>query len=208
VTAWLDRLTLSQRKLVFVGVAVVLIGLGAFAFRLSLQNQHASDAGATPASERAHSAHLERLPGIRDDAVPVEGQGAKDAALAVSDEEIAAAQAIAERFAAEYATRRWNEPLNARVARMAPLMSDELAAAFSADSGSAALEDERRALREVTTARPEFAYPQTVSRDELIFTVVVVQTLSNAHGTQQQRPSFQVVLAPREGGWRVVNVVA
>jgi fructose-specific phosphotransferase system component IIB len=208
VTAWLDRLTLSQRKLVFAGVAVGLIGLGAFAFRLSLENQRAPDAATTPVAAPSSRGRIERLPGMRDDAVPVEGQGAKGAALAVSDEEIAAAQAVAERFAVEYATRRWNEPLNARVARMAPLMSDELAAAFSADSGSAALEDERRALREVTTAKPEFAYPQTVSRDELIFTVVVVQTLSTTRGTQEQRPSFQVVLAPRAGGWRVVNVVA
>ncbi len=208
MTAWLDRLTLSQRKLVFLGVATVMVGLGVFSFRLS-PTPPGSNPDAASVREPSPDPGAFQLPGVIDDSVLVEGSGADQATLSVSDEEIAAAQAVAERFAVEYATRRWDEPPRARLARLLPLMSAELAAAFSNDSGSAVLEDERRARAEVATALPEFAYPQTVSHDEMIFTVVVLQTVTDRQGTQERRPSFQIVLAPVEGGgWRVVNVVA
>lgn len=200
MTQWLDRLTLSQRKLVFLAVAVSLVGLGAFSFRLTPSPPRTADAPPAPAPPPAEK--------IVQEPVVVEGQQASEAALVLSDDDVAAAQAVAERFAVEYATRRWDEPPPARLARMRELMSAELAAAFSTDSGVAALEEERRSIQEVAGARPELAYPQTISRDKAIFTIVVLQTVSSTIGTEERRPSYQVVVAPLEGGWRVVDLVA
>jgi hypothetical protein len=206
MTAWLDRLTLSQRKLVFAVIAVTLVGLGACSLRLSAQRRQASGAALAPAHHT--SERLPDLPGSTHGAVGVEDGGAGGTRLPVSDAEVAAAQAVAERFAVEYATRRWDEPPSARMARLVPLMSPALAAEFSADAGSPALEDERRARREVTTGTPEFAYPQTVSPDRIVFTVVVRQTVTSTQGTKEQRPSFQVVVASHDGAWLVTNLVA
>lgn len=204
--AWVDRLTLSQRKLLFAVVAVGLIGLGAMSLRLS-EAEPAGRATPSPSSASAPTA-LATAPSAAENPVAVEGLDADNAQLMLPDDQVAAAQAVAERFCQEYATRRWDEPPAARLTRLAPFMSDELAAAFANSSGGAALERERRARQEVTTAQPEFAYPQTISRNQVVFTVVVLQSVTTTQGTAEQRPSFQVVLEPRDGGWRVVNLVA
>jgi hypothetical protein len=39
-------------------------------------------------------------------------------------------------------------------------------------------------------------------------TVVVVQSVSSTEGSEQRRPSFQVVLEPGGEGWHVVTMVA
>lgn len=197
---WLDRLTLSQRKLVFIGVAVTLVGLGAFSFRLAPSPPPGVADPATPLVPKAQD--------VARDLVVVEGQQAGGATTILSEADIAAAQAVAERFAVEYATRRWDEPPPARIARMSDLMSADLAVAFSSDSGAAALEQERTAIREIAEGRLEFSYPQTISRDRVVFTIVVFQTVSSTKGTQARRPSYQIVVAPLDSGWRVVDLVA
>ena len=210
MTGWIDRLTLSQRKLVFAMIALLLVGLGAVAFQRSGRSAPAAApadaAGARPTSAASEVALP--VPAVTDDPVVVEGLNADEAPLALSDEQLAAAQAVAEGFCREYATRRWDESADARLARLQPFLSPELAAAFSTDAGGAALEDERRATREVATAQPEFAYPQTVTRDQVVFTVVVLQSISSTQGAEERRPSFQVVLEPDAAGWRVANMVA
>lgn len=206
MAGWVDRLTLSQRKLVFAVVAVALVSLGAFAFQASGTPREAPPPVAE--SEPPAAAPPGPLAGEEDRPVVVEGLDADQAQLSLSDEQVAAAQTVAERFCEEYATRRWDEPADARLARLTPFMSTELAAAFSADAGGAALEDERRATREVAVAEPEFAYPQTVTPEQVVMTVVVVQSVSSTEGSEQRRPSFQVVLEPGGEGWHVVTMVA
>lgn len=209
--AWVDRLTLSQRKLLFAVIAAGLIGLGVVSLRLSgpgsAGRAAAPDPGPVP-TLAAPATGADAAGSGAEKPIAVEGLNADNAQLALPDDQIAAAQAVAESFCAQYATRRWDEPPSARLARLAPYMSDELAAAFANSSGGTALEQERKANQEVTTAQPEFAYPQTVSRGQVVFTVVVLQRVTTTQGTNEQRPSFQVVLEPRGGGWRVVNVVA
>lgn len=200
----IDRLTLSQRKFLFAVIAVGLVGFGIALWRIS-------DLGpATPLPPAADAVTRSSPAPAASFGAPaaVEGLDADEEELALSDAELAAAQAVAEAFCVQYASRQWNELPDARLARLAPLMSDELAVAFASDAGSAALEDERAAVREVTTAQPEFAYPQTISRDSVVFTVVVLQTVTSTEGSQERRPSFQVVVEPRDGTWRVVNLVA
>jgi hypothetical protein len=206
VGAWVGDLTLSQRKLLFAVVAAGLIGLGVVSLRLS---------GPGPV-ERATSPNASPAPGATapaavlstENPIAVEGLDADKAPLTLSDDQIAAAQVVAERFCQEYAMRRWDESPPARLARLAPFISDKLAAAFANSPGSAALESERKATREVTTAQPEFAYPQAISRRQVVFTVVVLQRVTTTQGTKEQRPSFQVVLEPNNGSWHVVNMVA
>lgn len=207
MAGWVNRLTLSQRKLLFAVIAVGLIGLGLVSLRLPSPQRAAPPAVSTRSPLPSALAGPDRG-AAPDGPVVVEGLNADQAKLALPDDELAVAQAVAEGFCAQYATRRWDESPDARLARLAPFMSDELVAAFASDAGGAALEDERRKLREVATAQPEFAYPQTVSRDEVVITVVVLQTVTTTEGMQERRPSFQVVLKPSEGAWRVVNVVA
>lgn len=205
--AWVDRLTLSQRKLLFAVVAMGLIGLGVVSLRLSEPEpeRRAATASAPLASTPRALPTATHAP---ESPVAIEGLDADKAQLTLSDDQVAAAQAVAERFCQEYATRRWDEPPPARLARLAPLMSKELTVDFANSSGSAALESERKANQEVTSARTEFAYPQTVSRSQVVFTVVVLQSVTTTQGAEEQRPSFQVVLEPRDGSWRVVNLVA
>lgn len=208
--AWIDRLTLSQRKLLFAVVAVALIGLGVVSLSLSAsepvgrpKNSPSSVSAPTaPPSTTAADASAIQNP------VAVEGLDADKTQLTLPDDQVAAAKTVAERFCREYATRRWDEPPPARLARLAPFMTEELAAAFANSSGGAALEQERKANQEVTTAQPEFAYPQVISRQQVVFTVVVLQRVTTIQGIKDQRPSFQVVLEPRGRDWRVVNLVA
>ncbi|MGH8886018.1 MAG: hypothetical protein ACRDYX_12750, partial [Egibacteraceae bacterium] len=203
--AWIDRLTLSQRKLLFAVVAAGLIGLGVVSLRAPGSAERATTPNPSPAPAPAT---LGTAPPAPESPVAVEGLDADKAQLMLPDDQVAAAQAVAERFCQEYATRRWDEPPSARLARLAPFISNELAAAFADSPGGAALENERQANQEVTTAQPEFAYPQTVSRKQIVFTVVVLQRVTTTQGTKEQRPSFQVVLEPRGGDWRVANLVA
>jgi hypothetical protein len=207
VGAWVDRLTLSQRKLLFAVVAVALIALGVVSLRLSGHEtvQRPPIPAPSPASVPTATSPVSSA---TEGPVAVEGLDADKASLMLPDDQLAAAQTVAERFCQEYATRRWDEPPPARLARLAPFMSKELSAAFANSPGSAALEHERKANQEVTTAQPEFAYPQAISRHQVVFTVVVLQKVTTTQGITEQRPSFQVVLEPRDGGWRVVNVVA
>lgn len=204
--AWVDRLTLSQRKLLFAVVAAGLIGLGVVSLRLSAHDPVERATFPGPSSAPAPTAPAPATG--TDNPVVVEGLDADKAQLALPDDQLAVAQTVAERFCREYATRRWDEPPPARLARLTPFMSEELAAAFASSSGGAALENERRENQEVTTAQPEFAYPQSVSRHQVVFTVVVLQRVTTIQGIKEQRPSFQVVLEPRDGGWHVVNLVA
>ncbi|MGH8901436.1 MAG: hypothetical protein ACRDYA_07080 [Egibacteraceae bacterium] len=206
VGAWVDRLTLSQRKLLFAVVAAGLIGLGVLSLRLSAPGPVEGTAVPRPSSAPALTAPAPATG--TENQVVVEGLDADKAQLALSDTQVAAAQTVAERFCLEYATRRWDEPPPARLARLTPFMSKELAAAFASSSGGAALENERRENQEVTTAQSELAYPQSVSHHQVVFTVVVLQKVTTIQGTQEQRPSFQVVLEPRDDSWHVVNLVA
>ncbi|MGH8898894.1 MAG: hypothetical protein ACRDZ4_18205 [Egibacteraceae bacterium] len=203
--AWIDRLTLSQRKLLFAVVAAGLIGLGVVSLRAPGSAGRATTPSPSPAPAPAT---LGTAPPVPESPVAVEGLDADKAQLMLPDDQVAAAQAVAERFCQEYATRRWDESPSARLARLAPFISNELAAAFADSPGGAALENERQANQEVTIAQPEFAYPQTVSRKQIVFTVVVLQRVTTTQGTKEQRPSFQVVLEPRGGDWRVANLVA
>jgi hypothetical protein len=206
VSPWIDRLTLSQRKLLFAVVAAGLIGLGVVSLLTPVSGS--AGRGTTRNAPSTSAPALPTAPSARDNPVAVEGLDANKAALQLPDDQVAAAQAVAERFCQEYATRRWDEPPSARLARLAPFMGSQLAATFAESPGGAALEDERRATHEVTTAKPEFSYPQTISRQQVVFTVVVLQRVMTSHGATEQRPSFQVVLEPHDGTWRVVNVVA
>lgn len=203
--AWIDRLTLSQRKVLFAVIAAGLIGLGV----VSLRAPGSAERTTIPYPSSAPApTTLGTAPPVPENPVAVEGLDANKAQLMLPDDQVAAAQAVAERFCQEYATRRWDEPPSARLARLAPFMSSELAAAFANSPGGAALENEREANQEVTTAQSEFAYPQTVSRQQIVFTVVVLQRVTTTQGAKEQRPSFQVVLEPRGGDWRVANLVA
>jgi hypothetical protein len=209
VGAWIDRLTLSQRKLLFAMVAVGLIGLGVVSLSLS-GPQPAGHSKTAPSSASAPTEPSTTDPAASatESPVAVEGLDADKAALTLPDDQVAAAKTIAERFCREYATRRWDEPPPARLARLAPFMSEELTAAFADSSGGVALEQERKANQEIATAQPEFAYPQVISREQVVFTVVVLQRVTTIQGVKDQRPSFQVVLEPRGRDWRVVNLVA
>jgi hypothetical protein len=210
VGAWVGDLTLSQRKLLFAVVAAGFIGLGVVSLRLSGPGpvERATSPNASPAPGATAPAAANGAVLSTENPIAVEGLDADRAPLTLPDNQITAAQSVAERFCQEYATRRWDEPPPARLARLAPFISDKLAAAFANSPGSAALESERRATREVTTAQPEFAYPQTISRRQVVFTVVVLQRVTTTQGTKEQRPSFQVVLEPNNGSWHVVNMVA
>jgi hypothetical protein len=116
------------------------------------------------------------------------------------------ARRVASAFAVAYASWRHNESPEAAAARIARVVTPDLAARLATpDSGGTAGQQMLRQQGEYATAVAEAVQTQELSPDGVTLVVVVRQDLHTRGGMQTRRPSYAVrlVRGPTGSGWLV-----
>lgn len=207
--------TPAQRKLAFAGVVVALAAAGVY-FTLPAFGGFGGRT-ATPASTEAAGARgAGGETGARGAAPSVDASprptASRSAAgigdmLPLPEDEFGEAAATARRFAAAYATYRYDEEPQEYRERLDPYVTGPIAEEI-ADGGGAAPAGRESLTREevVVTAAASIEGTRLVSSDSVVVIVRADQTVESTKGTTSEDERFAVTVVDRDGGWKVSNV--
>ncbi len=205
----------GQRKLVFAGLVVLLVGVGLY-FTLPVFGG-GPDAGAdqpapsaessTPAATRPTrsgqpTGSVGPTPTFSPTAAPPEpGQ-----LLPVSEQDLVTAATIARRFVIAYNTYRYDEPQGAYYERMQPLVTDPIASELEKSSSGAMARSRMRKQRTIATASAEILRTRVIARDSAVFVIRVRQEITEAAGTENSSRELAITVVRTGGTWKVANM--
>ena len=199
----------AQRVLAFLGIVVVLGGMGAYLLipgvRSALGQGHrpaaatstAPAAGATGASPPAAAAPTAP-------ATPASPAGpAPDIYqwLPFSQADLAKAASVTEAFGSAYDTFSYREAAPAYVARLRGLATSELSSTLARAYGTPGVTSQRTAQRQVSSARTVINSIRTFGAGSLTFVVTIVQTVHSKQGTSRSSGHFAITLTGSGQSW-------
>jgi hypothetical protein len=122
-------------------------------------------------------------------------------------EEIERAMEVATRFAVEYATYHYDETPDERLARLTPLVTDELARLLATGSTALAEREARLDRQEVRTATVAHAQPIAATSTQLIVVVGIHITISTRSDTRLAERTYRLTLdVEPNNGWLVAHL--
>lgn len=205
----LERHTISSRRL-----ALALTGLLLAVAVAAVAGRALPDAAMTPAP--ASQAQLsdplgpsqepERAVNLDDPPADAEDRPGTDGSPAeTTDEELEAARRLAAEFVVAYASYRWDEPPEAALERMRPLVTSELAATLARAGGGQAGREELAARQQTVAAAIEAVQQQEVGPGRVDLVVVTRQAVTTTEGADTRHESFLTRVVRTEDGWRVAG---
>lgn len=199
-----------QRKLVFAGLVVLLAAAGIFlTFGGGRGHKNAS------AKHTASPAPTSSAPA----AAPVTGPpvGAPSPSpsgydiysmLPFTQQDFSTAADVARRFTIAYGTYRFDEPANAYVDRMRPLVTPNLANQLQQGSATPGVIAQRQQDQEVSTSSVTLDSLRDIAKDQLIFLTTEKQHLSTKGGKSSDNSQQYAVTVTRSGGSWIVYAFA
>jgi hypothetical protein len=203
----------AQRVLAFLGIVVVLGGMGAYLLipgvRSALGQGHGA-AAATPSATAARAAGTSPAvpPASTAPATPAPAGSAPDIYqwLPFSQADLAKAASVAEAFGAAYDTFSYREGTSSFVASLHGLATTELSATLARAYGTPGVASQRTRQQQVSTARTVINSIRTFSSGSLTFVVTIVQTMHTKQGKSQNDGHYAITLIGSGQSWLVNDV--
>ncbi len=200
----------GRQKAAFVLIVIVLAALGYYLVLPALTRSHdrnyaaATQGSTTGASARSAAASA---PPAAITASPVAADGVNIYAwLPFSQQDLAAAAAVATRFGVQYNTFTYAESAAAYVARMSGLITGELAATLRtayATPGVAAL---RTGQKQVSTGTAVIDSLRAFGPSSMTFIITAGQRLVSAQGTTTGSTQYAVTVTGSGMSWQVSDI--
>ena len=208
----------AQRVLAFVGIVVVLGGMGAYLLipgvRSAVGQGHGA-AGATPSTSAsgargtgAANPTRSAAPAAPVSPVPTPAGSAPDIYqwLPFSQSDLAKAASVAEAFGAAYDTFSYRESTSSYLASLRGLTTSELGATLARAYGTPGVASQRTQQKQVSSARTAINSIRTFGSGTLTFVVTIVQTIHTKQGKSQNNGQYAITLTGSGRNWLVNDV--
>ncbi len=203
----------AQRVLAFLGIVVVLGGMGAYLLipgvRSALGQGH-KGAGATPSASATAAAGTSPAAPAASTAPPTPAPTGSVPDiyqwLPFSQADLAKAASVAEAFGAAYDTFSYQEGTSSYVASLRGLATSELSATLARAYGTPGLASQRTRQHQVSSARTVINSIRTFSSGSLTFVVTIVQTMHTKQGKSQNDGHYAITLIGSGQSWLVNDV--
>ena len=208
----------AQRVLAFVGIVVVLGGMGAYLLIpgvRSVVGQGHGAAGATPSTSASGARGTAAATPARSAApapsvspVPTPAGSAPDIYqwLPFSQSDLAKAASVAEAFGAAYDTFSYRESTSSYLASLGGLTTSELGATLARAYGTPGVASQRTQQKQVSSARTAINSIRTFASGSLTFVVTIVQTIRTKQGKSQNNGQYAITLTGSGQSWLVNDV--
>ena len=205
----------AQRVLAFLGIVVVLGGMGAYLLvpgvRSALGQGHAAapptpSAPATGARGTAPAPAASTSPAAPPSPTPSGSAPDIYQWLPFSQADLAKAASVAEAFGAAYDTYSYRESPSSYVAPMNGLATSELSATLARAYGTPGVASQRTQQQQVSSARTVINSIRTFGSGSLTFVVTIVQTMHTKQGKSQNNGQYAITLTGSGQSWLVNDV--
>lgn len=204
----------AQRVLAFLGIVVVLGGMGAYLLipgARSLLGHGNSPAGATSSASasRPRATSTAPAPASTAPATPVPPtRPAPDiyAWLPFSQADLAKAAGVTEAFGAAYDTFSYRESTAAYVASLGRLATSQLGATLGRAYGTPGVASQRTRQQQVSSARTVINSIRTFGPGSLTFVVTIAQTMHTKQGKSQNNVQYAITLTGSGASWLVNDI--
>jgi hypothetical protein len=208
----------AQRVLAFVGIVVVLGGMGAYLLIPGVRSavgQGHGPAGATPGASASGARGTSPAAPARSTAPGVSASAAANPAgsapdiyqwLPFSQTDLAKAASVTEAFGAAYDTFSYRESTSSYLASLRGLTTSQLSATLARAYGTPGVASPRTQQKQVSSARAEINSIRTFGSGSLTFVVTIVQTIRTKQGKSQDNGQYAITLTGSGQSWLVNDV--
>ena len=206
----------AQRVLAFLGIVVVLGGMGAYLLipgvRSALgQGPAAASPSPTAPATGARGTSRAVPPASTAPAAPPSPTPSGSAPdiyqwLPFSQADLAKAASVAEAFGAAYDTYSYRESTSSYVASMSGLATSELSATLARAYGTPGVASQRTQQQQVASARTVINSIRTFGSGSLTFVVTIVQTMHTKQGKSRSNGQFAITLTGSGQSWLVNDI--
>ena len=208
----------AQRVLAFVGIVVVLGGMGAYLLipgvRSAVGQGHGS-AGATPSASASGARGTSPAAPARSTAPahpcprrrPRPGQPpTSTSGFRSARADLAKAASVTEAFGAAYDTFSYRESTSSYLASLRGLTTSELSATLARAYGTPGVASQRTQQKQVSSARTAINSIRTFGSGSLTFVVTIVQTIHTKQGKSQNNGQYAITLTGSGQSWLVNDI--
>lgn len=205
----------AQRVLAFLGIVVVLGGMGAYLLipgvRSALGQGPAASPSPTASATGARGTSRAVPPASTAPAAPPSPTPSGSAPdiyqwLPFSQADLAKAASVAEAFGAAYDTYSYREGTSTYVASMSGLATSELSATLARAYGTPGVASQRTQQHQVASARTVINSIRTFGSGSLTFVVTIVQTMHTKQGKSRSNGQFAITLTGSGQSWLVNDI--
>lgn len=203
----------AQRVLAFVGIVVVLGGMGAYLLIPGVRSavgQGHGRAGATPSASASFRGASPAAPA--PSTAPAASASPAGSApdiyqwLPFSQTDLAKAASVTEAFGAAYDTFSYTESTSSYLASLRSLTTSELSATLARAYGTPGVASQRTQQHQVSSARTTIDSIRTFGSGTLTFVVTIVQTMHTKQGKSQNNAQYAITLTGSGRSWLVNDV--
>jgi hypothetical protein len=206
----------AQRVLAFLGIVVVLGGMGAYLLipgvRSALGQGH-GPATATPGVSASGAAGTSATVPAASTAPATPSSPAPTGSgpdiyqwLPFSQADLAKAVSVTEAFGAAYDTFSYREGTSGYVASLRSLATSELSATLARAYGTPGVASQRTRQRQVSSARTVINSIRTFGSGSLTFVVTIVQMMHTKQGTSRSNGQYAITLTGSGESWLVNDI--
>jgi hypothetical protein len=203
------ELSPRQRTAVFIGVVIALAALGYYLVVPAVTHSHGSArAAATPASTPSAAATEQTqapAPTIQASAAAAGGPDIY-AWLPFTQQNLAAAAAVAVRFSVDYNTYTYIESATAYVGAMGGLVTGQLAGTLRDVYQTPGVAKLRTSQKQVSTGTAVISSLRAFGPASMTFIVTAGQRLATSHGTSTASAQYAVTVTGSGGSWQVSDI--
>jgi hypothetical protein len=203
----------AQRVLAFVGIVVVLGGMGAYLLIPGVRSavgQGHGRAGATPSASPSFTRASPAAPA--PSTAPAASASPAGSApdiyqwLPFSQTDLAKAASVTEAFGAAYETFSYTESTSSYLASLRGLTTSELSATLARGYGTPGVASQRTQQHQVSSARTTIDSIRTFGSGSLTFVVTIDQTLRTKQGKSQNNAQYAITLTGNGQSWLVNDI--
>lgn len=194
--------TPGRRRLVFIGLVVILAAVGVYVTSTAGRERAEPDAAGTPTARSASTAPTTAPSTPRPDA---SGEFDVYPLLPFDKTELTQAADAAVRFGNAYGTYRYDEAPNAYTDRLAGLATTELKQELGRNSGAAAGRQQLAERKMVATATTRLTKLRGFGEDSVTFEADVAQKTTTTSDEVSKTTAYAITLTRDAGVWKVFD---
>jgi hypothetical protein len=197
-----------QRSAVFAVIVIVLASFGYFLVVPAFTHHHGSAQPAAAPSTSAPATTAPATAGAPAVTASPAGTGGVDiyAWLPFTQQDLAAAAAVAVRFSVDYNTFTYTETAADYVGAMQGLITGQLATTLQAVYQTPGVAKLRKNQRQVSTGTAAISSLRAFGSSSLTFVVTAGQRLATSNGTSDGSTQYAVTVTGSGGSWQVSDI--
>jgi hypothetical protein len=201
------ELSPARQKLLFVVIVVILAVLGYYLVLPHHQNNAAAHRPAAPASTSA-TEPADPVATVTPAVTQSPAAGPVDIYdwLPFTEQDLAAAAAVATQFSVDYDTYTYTESASAYIGKLNDLVNSELASTLEQGYETPGTAGLRTGQKEISSATATVSSLRAFGPQSLTFVVTINQRLVSNKGTTSASSQFAVTLAGSGSNWQVNDI--